>query len=183
VTEAIVITGAPGAGKSTVLDAYTGLLDNDRVPFAAFETEQFAWGYPWLDEEDAYAVVAVAVSALKARGRERFVVSATTETDAHIEALRAALATDRTTVICLTAAPETTARRVLEREPPEWLGRDELAAHSRVLAEQIPALRGVDLHVSTDGRAARDVAAEIRALTARRHGRAHPPDARGPRSG
>ena len=51
---AIVITGAPGAGKSAVLEAFTSLLDNDRVPFAAFETEQFAWGYPWLDEETAY---------------------------------------------------------------------------------------------------------------------------------
>jgi broad-specificity NMP kinase len=165
VVRAIVITGAPGAGKSTVLEAYTGLLDNDRVPFAAFESEQFAWGYPWLEEETAYAVVAVAVEALKARGRELFVVSATTETDAHIDALRAALAADETTVVCLTAAPETTSRRVFEREPPEWLGRDELVAHSAVLATRIPALRGIDLHVSTDGRDARDVAAEIRSKT------------------
>src|SRR5690349_11921385 len=156
---AIVITGAPGAGKSTVLDAFTGLLDNDRVPFAAFETEQFAWGYPWLDEETAYAVVAVAVEALKVRGRSLFVVSATTETDAHIDGLRVALAAEETTVVCLTAAPATTARRVLEREPPEWLGRDELVAHSAVLAEQIPALRGIDLHVCTDGRDGPDVPA------------------------
>jgi broad-specificity NMP kinase len=165
VVEAIVITGAPGAGKSTVLQAFTGLLDNDQVPFAAFETEQFAWGYPWLEEEAAYAVVAVAVEALKVRGRSLFVVSATTETDAHIEALRAALAAERTTVVCLTAAPETTSRRVLEREPPEWLGRDELVAHSAVLATQIPALRGIDLHVSTDGREPRTVAEEIRSKT------------------
>jgi broad-specificity NMP kinase len=162
---AIVITGAPGSGKSTVLEAFTSLLDNDRVPFAAFETEQLAWGYPWLDEETAYEVVAVAVEALKVRGRSLFVVSATTEVDAHIDALRAALAADETTVVCLTAEPSTTSRRVLEREPPEWLGRDELVAHSAVLARQIPALRGIDLRVSTEGRAASDVAAEIRSLT------------------
>jgi shikimate kinase len=165
IVRAIVITGAPGAGKSTVLEAFTSLLDNDRVPFAAFETEQLAHGYPWLDEETAYEVVAVVVEALKVRGRSLFVVSATTETDAHIDALRAALAADETTVVCLTAAPETTSRRVFDREPPEWHGRDELVAHSSVLARQIPALRGIDLHVVNEDRDVRDVAAEIRSKT------------------
>jgi energy-coupling factor transporter ATP-binding protein EcfA2 len=162
---AIVITGAPGAGKSTVLEAFTSLLDNDRVPFAAFETEQLAHGYPWLDEETTYEVVAVVVEALKVRGRSLFVVTATTETDAHIDALRTALAADETTIVCVTASPDTTSRRVFEREPAEWLGRDDLVAHSAVLARQIPALRGIDLHVSNEGRDIREVAAEIRAKT------------------
>jgi predicted ATPase len=162
---AIVITGAPGAGKSTVLEALAGLLDNAKVPHAVLESEQFAWGYPWLDEETAYEVLAVAVEALKARGRDLFLIAGTTETDAHIAAITAAIAADETTVVCLTAAPETTARRVFEREPPEWLGRDELVAHSAVLAAQIPALRGIDLRVSTEGREAPDVAAEIRSKT------------------
>jgi hypothetical protein len=52
---------------------------------------------------------------------------------------------------------------VADREPPEWHGRDALVAHARVLAERIPALRGIDLHVSTEGRHPREVAAEIRA--------------------
>ena len=107
-------------------------------------------------------MLAVTVAALKARGRELFLIVGTTETDAHLDALTAAIAADETTVVCLTAAPETTSRRVSEREPPEWHGRDALVAHSAVLATQIPALRGIDLHVSTEGRAARDVAAEIR---------------------
>jgi energy-coupling factor transporter ATP-binding protein EcfA2 len=168
VTRAIVITGAPGAGKSSVLDALAGLLDNDAVPHAALESEQFAWGYPWLSEEEAYSVLGVACAALKELGRSLFLVAGTTETDAHIDGLTAAIAADETTVVCLTAAPETTAGRVLEREPPEWLGRDALVAHSRVLATQIPALRGIDLRVSTDGRNAREVALEIRSKTLER---------------
>jgi hypothetical protein len=51
---------------------------------------------------------------------------------------------------------------VFEREPPEWQGRDALVAAARVLATQIPALHGIDLHVSTDGRHPREVALEIR---------------------
>ena len=159
---AIVITGAPGAGKTSVLQALAGELENDAVPHAALESEQFGWGYPWLSEEDAYEVLAVACAALKERGRSLFLVVGTTETEAHLDALKAAIAAEQTTVVCLTAEPETTARRVFEREPPEWQGRDPLVAHSRVLASQIPALRGIDLRISTDGRDARDVAREIR---------------------
>jgi broad-specificity NMP kinase len=162
---AIVITGAPGAGKSSVLQALAGELDNDAIPHAALESEQFGWGYPWLTEEEAYAVLGVACGALKELGRSLFLIAGTTETDAHIDALTAAIAADETTVVCLTADPETTSRRVLEREPPEWHGRDPLVAHSRVLATQIPALRGIDLRISTDGRDARDVALEIRSKT------------------
>jgi broad-specificity NMP kinase len=159
---AIVITGAPGAGKSSVLQALAGELDNDAVPHAVLESEQFAAGYPWLSEEDAYDVLAVTCAALKERGRSLFLVAGTTETEAHLDALKAAIAADETTVVCLTAEPETTARRVFEREPPEWHGRDPLVAHSRVLATQIPALRGIDLRIGTDGRDAREVAREIR---------------------
>src|SRR3954471_2389110 len=165
---AIVITGSPGAGKSTVLEALAGLLENDAVPHAALESEQFAWGHPWLTEAQAYAVLAVACDALKQLGRSLFLIAGTTETDAHIQGLTAAIAADETTVVCLTADPSTAAARVFEREPPEWRGRDRLVARSRVLATQIPALRGVDLWVSTDGRSARDVAQEIRSTALER---------------
>ena len=49
-----------------------------------------------------------------------------------------------------------------EREPPEWHGRDALAEHSRELATQIPALRGIDLHVGNEDRRPLDAAREIR---------------------
>jgi broad-specificity NMP kinase len=158
----VLIIGSPGAGKSSVLEALAGLLDNDAVPHAAFESEQLAWGYPWLPEEQAYEALAVTCDALKTLGRELFLVAGTTETDAHLDGLTRAVAADETTVVCLTTAPETAARRVSEREPPEWLGRDALVEAARVLAVQIPALRGIDLHVDTDGRHPRDVAIEVR---------------------
>jgi shikimate kinase len=162
---AIVLTGAPGAGKSSVLESLAGLLDNAKVPHAAIESEQLAWGYPWLPEEQAYAVLAEVCRVQRGFGRRLFLVAATTETDEHITGLLAAVAADHHTVICLEATPETAARRVHEREPADWHGRDELVRAARRLATQIPALRGIDLHVHTEGRDPRDVAREIFDLT------------------
>jgi shikimate kinase len=159
---AIVLTGAPGTGKSSVLQALAGLLDNDEVPHAALESEQLAAGYPWLPEEQAYAVLAEVCRVQRGFGRRLFLVVATTETDEHITGLLAAIAADQHTVVCLEAAPETAARRVYEREPADWHGRDALVEAARRLATQIPALKGVDLHVSTEGRDPRDVARELR---------------------
>jgi hypothetical protein len=95
-------------------------------------------------------------------GRRLFLVAATTETDAHISGLLAAIAADEHTVVCLEATPETAARRVHEREPAEWHGRDALVETTGRLARQIPSLNGIDLHVSTEGRHPRAVASEIR---------------------
>jgi broad-specificity NMP kinase len=159
---AIVLTGSPGSGKSSVLHALAGLLDNDQVPHAALESEQLAWGYPWLPEEQAYAVLAEVCRVQRGLGRRLFLVAATTETDEHIAGLLAAIAPDHHTVVCLEATPATAARRVHEREPADWHGRDELVEAARRLATRVPSLQGIDLHVSTEGRAPRDVAREIR---------------------
>jgi nucleoside-triphosphatase THEP1 len=43
VTAAIVITGAPGSGKSSVAQAFTTLLDNAGIEHGAIESEQLAW--------------------------------------------------------------------------------------------------------------------------------------------
>jgi broad-specificity NMP kinase len=160
--EAVVITGSPGAGKSSVLEALSGLLDNDGVAHGRIESEQLAAGHPWLPEEQAYAVLAEVVRVQRGFGRRLFLIAATTETDEHLDGILAAIAADKSTVVCLQAAPETAARRVYDREPPEWHGRDQLVQAARRLAGEIPALRGIDLHVSTDGRRPRDVAREIR---------------------
>jgi broad-specificity NMP kinase len=158
----VVLTGSPGSGKTSVLEALYGLLDYDGVPHGALESEQLAMGTPWLTEEQGYAVLAEVCRIQRSFGRTLFLIVATVETDAHIDGLLAAIAADESTVVCLQAAPDTAARRVYEREPPEWHGRDELVEAARLLATQIPALRGIDLHVTTEGRHPRDVAREIR---------------------
>jgi broad-specificity NMP kinase len=159
---AIVLTGSPGAGKTSVLEALTGLLSNDGVSYGALESEQLAYGHPWLAEEQAYEILAEVCRMQRGFGRALFLIVGTTETDEHIDGIVSAIGADETVVVCLRADPETAARRVYEREPPEWHGRDGLVEAARRLATEIPALTGVDLVIDTDGRHPRDVAREIR---------------------
>ena len=156
-----MITGAPGAGKSSVAQAFTTLLDDARIDHGAIESEQLAWGTPWLTDAQAHEQLAAVLGLQRGYGRRLFVVVATTETQEDLEALVAAIAASRTFVACLSAPGHVCAARVLEREPERWAGREALAARARSLADVIPALPGVDLVLSTDGRSAEAVAGEL----------------------
>ncbi|HET8952365.1 MAG TPA: hypothetical protein VFN44_17715 [Solirubrobacteraceae bacterium] len=158
---AIVITGAPGAGKSSVAEAFTTLLDNAAVEHGAIESEQLAWGTPWLEEEQMREQLAAVVRLQRGYGRRLFVVVATTETQEDVDGLLGALGVVRSLVVALRAPGDVCAARVLEREPERWAARESLAEHARELASVIPGLPGVDLVLDTDGRSADDVAAEL----------------------
>jgi len=147
-----VITGGPGTGKSSVAEALTTLLDNAGVPHGAIESEQLAWGSPWLEEEQVHAQLGEVLRMQRGYGRRLFIVVATTETEADLRALVGAIGAGRSFVVALTAAGETASARVLEREPERWAARESLAAHARVMAARIAALPGVDLVLSTEGR-------------------------------
>jgi hypothetical protein len=160
-TRAVVLTGGPGTGKTSVLQAFTTLLDNAGVAHGAIECEQLAWGTPWLPDALAHEQLAAICELQRGYGRTLFVVSATTETEEDLRGLLAAIGAERSFVACLRAPGDVAAARVLAREPERWAGRDALAEHARELAEAIPVLPGVDLVLDTDGRAADDVAAEL----------------------
>jgi hypothetical protein len=89
-TAAIVITGAPGSGKSAVAQAFTTLLDNAGVEHGAIESEQLAWGTPWLTDARVHEQLAAVCRLQRGYGRRLFVVVATTETQEDLEALLAA---------------------------------------------------------------------------------------------
>jgi len=161
VTPAIVITGAPGSGKSSVAQAFTTLLDNAGIGHGAIESEQLAWGTPWLEDARVHEQLERVLADQRRFGRRRFVVVATTETQADLDGLLRAIGADETLVVCLSAPGDVCAARVLAREPERWAGREALAAHARELAEAIPQLPGVDLVLSTDGRDEEAVAADL----------------------
>jgi gluconate kinase len=163
VAAALVLTGAPGAGKSSVLEALTTLLEIDGVEFGALESEQLAWGSPWLPDDHWLRALAQLIALQREAGRELFLVAATTETAAELRAVQDALAVETVVVVCLRAAPGTVAARIAERESDAWPGKQWLIAHAAELAESIPSIEGLDLIVDTDGRDAADVAREVRA--------------------
>jgi broad-specificity NMP kinase len=170
-TASLVLTGAPGAGKTSVLEALTTLLEIEGTPYGAIECEQLAWGSPWLAPEHWIAQLAGVLALQRDAGRERFLVAATTETEAELRGVVAAIAAPRTLAICLRAAPATVAARIAEREPDAWPGKAALIAHAAELAGSIPRLGGIDMVIDTDGRDRLDVAREVRAALDQRERR------------
>jgi hypothetical protein len=145
-----------------VLDALSTLLEIEEVPFGAIESEQLARGYPWLSEDEWIPQLAAVLALQRKAGRERFLVVATTEDVRQLRGVVAAVAAERTLVVCLSAPADLVAERIAEREPDSWPGKGRLIEHARVLAGQIPTIADIDLVISTVGRAAIDVAAEVR---------------------
>jgi hypothetical protein len=167
VTLAVILTGPPGAGKSSVLEALTTHLEIDGVEFSALESEQLAWGSPWLSAEQWLPQLAAVMALQRKVGRRLFLVAATTETTDELRSVVEAVGADRSVVALLVAAPEVVAARIDAREPDLWPGKANLIEHARNLAVSMPRdLAGVDAYVATEGRTAVDVATELRDLLA-----------------
>jgi chloramphenicol 3-O-phosphotransferase len=164
VSGALILTGAPGAGKSSVLDALSTLLEIEHVRFGAVETEQLARGWPWLCAPEWMPQLAAVVDLQRQLGRETFLIVATTETEQELQAVIEAVGAERTVVVCLSAPSALVAQRVYEREPDEWPGKLPLIEHARKLAGEIPSLPGIDLTLSTVDRDVHEVATEVRRL-------------------
>jgi adenylate kinase len=161
---AMILTGAPGSGKSSVLDALSTLLETEGVAFGAIESEQLARGWPWLPPAQWLRQLASVIALQREAGRETFLVVATTENERELCAVVDAVGTDRVVVICLSAPSDVVAQRVADREPDSWPGKGALIEHARQLAHDIPSIPGINVVLPTVERRATDVAAEVRDL-------------------
>lgn len=101
----MILTGAPGAGKTSVLDALCTMLEIECVGFGAIESEMCSRGCPWLSLGEWVPQLAAVIALQKQAGRRLFLVAATTETGDELEKLIDALALPRVLVICLRAPP------------------------------------------------------------------------------
>jgi energy-coupling factor transporter ATP-binding protein EcfA2 len=158
---ALVLTGAPGAGKSTVLELLAGRLGDEGIGHSAFESEQLAWGEPWLSLEATLPQLAAVCRLQREAGRRLFLVAATTETAAELAGVLEAIGAARSLVVCLSVEPATAAARIAAREPDWWSGKAQLVEQARRLAAVIPRLPGVDVVVSNEGRPD-DAAGQVR---------------------
>lgn len=161
---ALILTGAPGSGKSSVLDALSTLLEIDEVSFGAIETEQLARGWPWLTPAQWLPQLAVTIRFQRLAGRHLFLVATTTETEHELRDVLEAVAAEHVVVVCLTAPGDLVAGRVAEREPDAWPGKRPLVEHAQKLADQIPSIPGIDVLIPTNDREATEVAVEVRQL-------------------
>jgi GTPase SAR1 family protein len=160
---AVVLTGPPGAGKTSVLTALVDGLSDDDIAHAAVEVETLAWTHPALTGEQWGRHVRAACELYREAGHRLLLVAQTLETDADFTELVDAVGADEVFLVRLEAQPATLVERIIEREPPSWSGLDDLVEHTQELAASMPALSAVDLVLKTEGERAKDVAARIRA--------------------
>jgi hypothetical protein len=161
VNAALLLIGAPGAGKSAVLDALGSLLEAEGVEHGAIESEELARGLPPLANAILVEQLAADLAVQRRAGRRLFLIAFTAESASELRAALDAAGAERTLVVCLSAPAGVLAARLSEREPDRWPGKPALIAHARELAGTVPALTGTDLVIDTDGRDAEDVARAV----------------------
>jgi Mrp family chromosome partitioning ATPase len=159
---AVVLTGPPGAGKSAVLTALADALSDDDIPHAAVELEALMWTHPALSGEQWTRHVQAVCALHREAGHELLLIAQTLETDGDMSQLRQAVGAAEYLLVRLEAPPATLVERIIDREPESWSGLPELVEHAQQLAADMPALRGIDLVVSTEGQRPETVAQRIR---------------------
>jgi Mrp family chromosome partitioning ATPase len=162
----VVITGPPGAGKSSVLAALADALSDDDVPHAALDIEMVVWTHPALTETQWTHHVRRTCELFREAGHQLLLLAQTLETDADRAQLLTAIEPAAAFIVRLEAEPDTLAARITRRESPAWSGLAPLVEHARELAATMSALNGVDLILSTEGRRPEHVAARILAARA-----------------
>jgi hypothetical protein len=159
----VLLTGPPGAGKTSVLTALVDALSDDDVPHAAVEVEALIWTHPALSDPHCWRHVAAVCGLYREAGHRLLLIAETLETDEDVAQLQDAIGADEYFLVRLEAQPGTLVRRIISREPEDWSGLPELVEHTQHLALSMPNLHGVDLVVSTEGQPPEAVAERIRA--------------------
>lgn len=174
---ALVLTGAPGAGKTLVLTALVDALGDDGIPHAAVEVEQLALAHPVLEDERRMRHLRALCTLHREAGHSLLLIVDTLETDAAVADLIDAVGADEQFVVRLEAEPATLVERISARERAGWSGLAALVDHTRELAVSMPALHGVDLVLSTESQRPEAVAERIRAARPERLAKpASPPE-------
>ena len=159
---AVVLTGPPGAGKTSVLTALVDALSDDDVAHAAVEVEALVWTHPALPNAQRARNIRTACDLHREAGHRLLLVAETLESDADTAELLDAIGAEEVLIVRLEAEPATLVERIVEREPASWSGLAALVAHTQELATTNRGLAGVDLVLSTEGERPEDVAARIR---------------------
>jgi cytidylate kinase len=161
---AVVITGPPGAGKTSVLTALSDVLSDDDIAHATVEVEMLAWTHPVLSDERRAQHIRLNCQLYRDEGHTLLLLADTLETNADVAQLLAIVGADDTVLVRLEAQPATLVERITAREPAYWSGLPELVQHAQELATSMPGLAGIDVVLSTEGQRPEDVAARIRAV-------------------
>lgn len=160
---AVLITGPPGAGKTSVLTALVDALSDDDMPHAGIEVEMLEWAHPALTDEQWTRHLRTMCELYRDAGHDLLLVAQTVETAEDLAQLLDAVGAEEHFMVRLEAEPTTLVERIIQREPESWSGLPGLVRHAQELAVTMLHLDGVDLVLSTEGQRAEAVAGRIRA--------------------
>ena len=160
---AVIVSGAPGAGKTTTLTALSDALVDAGVPHASADVDELAWAYPFPDVHCRCEHVRVWAEAHRAAGSDLLLVAEAIEAPSHLQELLAAIGADDHLLTSLTAPLDTLRARIVAREPPDWHGLEYLLAETEPLERVAAELDGVHLVVDTTATTPREAAERIRA--------------------
>ena len=157
-----MLTGPPGAGKTSVLEALSDALFVDDVRHALVEAEALTAAHPALDDEQWLAPIEAVCGLYRRFGYQLLLLAVTAESAEHLSRTLNAVRADEYVVVRLEAEPATLRDRIIEREPAGWPGLDGLIAATARLAPVIAGLDDVALALSTEGEHPSAVAERIR---------------------
>jgi chloramphenicol 3-O-phosphotransferase len=160
---AVVVTGAPGSGKTLTTTVLSDALADDGIAHAGVDVDEVAWAYPYPSVEERVALLANAAEAHRRRGHELLLVAEVIESPGHLRALlESAGATDHL-LVRLFAQRQTLRERIVAREPPGWSGLNQLLEKSDVWASELEKLDGIHLALDTEQHPPDELARRIRA--------------------
>src|SRR4051794_22802440 len=146
----VIVTGPPGSGKTVTLTALSDALVKDRVAHAAVDVDEVAWAYPYPDRVQRCEHLRVWCAAHRRAGRETLLVAEVIESAAHLADVLAVLGAHDHLLVRLDAALETLRQRIIAREPPAWVGLDELLEETPALQAALIRLEGVHTVVDSE---------------------------------
>ena len=144
---ALVITGPPGSGKSTTLEALSDLLHDQDVAHACLEVDALTWAHPPISAEAGARHVAALCSLYRDEGYDLLLVAGPLATPGQRAALLDAVGADELFVVRLDASEETLRARIVAREPAGWSQLGRLLERAR---EMRPAMASVNADLALD---------------------------------
>ena len=160
---AVVVNGAPGAGKTVCLEALSDALVKDEISHAAIDVDEVAWAYPYPSDAERIVLLRASWEAHRRAGHDLLLVAEVVESQEALAGLLEAVGADDHLQVVLESAPATLRKRIVEREAPDWSGLDHLLSEMERWAAVLTTLDGAHARLDTDRLSPNEVAARIRA--------------------
>ncbi|HWL64607.1 MAG TPA: AAA family ATPase [Actinomycetota bacterium] len=164
-TQAVLLTGTIGVGKTTVAEAISESLHDAHQLHALIDLDWLAQLYPAPDEADPYNTnlaadnLAAVWRNFHTAGARRAVMAATVESAEQLGEIRRALPDAEFTVVLVTASSDSVHGRIATRDRGRL--RNDFLACTNALATRIESAGLHEFAIENDGRLPDEAANEI----------------------